>query len=265
MSKCDPSNQRHIDLRSIQNYMITTFSRTKPLHCKLIFLRLLSFAYVFFFLVDKRISRFLSLSGVGREFVSTIYSHPFNPMVATRSYMMLEPISLVADLKWLQIGIVRPIIPKDDMYSVLLHDSGIVPNNTMIAIVNPETMTVCPSHAIGEIWVSSECNVRGIYGNDGVSNANRFEATLNGTDPRNKYMRTGDLGFLWTVQRKTMGVQVSVEEGQCLYVLGRMDEVISQQGIMHFPQDIEETVENCHPDIIPEGRYVLYISKVEYT
>ncbi|KAI8878539.1 acetyl-CoA synthetase-like protein [Backusella circina FSU 941] len=242
MSKCDPSDQRRIDLRSIQNYMITTFSRTKPLHYE-------------------RISRFLSLSGVGREFVSTVYSHPLNPMVSTRSYMMLEPISLVADLKWLQLGIVRPIIPKDDIYSVLLHDSGIVPNNTMIAIVNPETMMVCPSHAIGEIWVSSECNVRGIHGLDSLSHTNKFEATLNGTDPRNKYMRTGDLGFLWTVQRKTMGVQVSVEEGQCLYVLGRMDEVISEQGMMYFPHDIEETVENCHPDIIPDGSYAIKSDK----
>jgi acyl-CoA synthetase (AMP-forming)/AMP-acid ligase II len=118
----------------------------------------------------------------------------------------------------------------------------------MVAIVNPETLSLCPTHVIGEIWVSSDSNVKGLYP---ASNASQFEATIQGADPRIKYMRTGDIGFLWNVQRQAMGG--SVEEGQCLYILGHMGEVIMSKGLLHFAVDIEESVETCHPNIWSEG------------
>ena len=61
------------------------------------------------------------------------------------------------------------------------------------------------------------------------------------------------LDFLWNVQRKSLGVQAPVEEGQCLYVLGRLSEVVTSKGLLHFAVDIEETVENCHQDLLHEG------------
>lgn len=166
--------------------------------------------------------------------------------------MLLEPISLIADFEWLRQGIIRPLSQLDDTsYGVVLHDSGIVPTNTMIAIVNPETQILCPSNVIGEIWVSSDSNVR----NDllGEFPESKFEATIQGGDPRIKYMRTGDVGFLWDVQRKSVGAKTPVEEGQCLYVLGHLSEIISSKGLLHFAIDIEESVENCHQDILFEG------------
>lgn len=173
-------------------------------------------------------------------------------MITTRSYMLLEPISLLADFEWLRQGIVRPLSQLDDTsYGVLLHDSGIVPTNTMVAIVNPETHTLCPSHVIGEIWVSSDSNVCGDL--FGKLDESKLEAIIQGGDPRVKYMRTGDIGFLWNVQRKSPGVQAPVEEGQCLYVLGHLSEIITSKGLLHFAIDIEETVENCHQDILFEG------------
>lgn len=195
-------------------------------------------------------TRFLSLSRVEREAINTIYSHAFNPMITTRSYMLLEPIALIADLEWLRQGIIRPLSQQEDTsYGVLLHDSGIVPTNTMIAIVNPETLTLCPSHVMGEIWVSSDSNIRlDVLGKFGPE---RMEATIAGSDGKVKYMRTGDIGFLWNVQRG--GIQAPVEEGQCLYVLGHLSEVVTSNGLMHFALDIEESVENCHQDILYEG------------
>ncbi|GAA5806760.1 hypothetical protein MFLAVUS_000108 [Mucor flavus] len=163
--------------------------------------------------------------------------------------MLLEPIALIADFEWLRQGIIKPLSQLDDAsYGVVLHDSGIVPTNTMIAIVNPETHTLCPSSVIGEIWVSSDSNISGDM--MGIFDANKLEATIQGRDPRIKYLRTGDVGFL-----KSSGVKAPVEEGQCFYVLGHLSEVISSKGLLHFAIDIEESVENCHQDIF----YVIQI------
>ncbi|ORE02022.1 acetyl-CoA synthetase-like protein [Rhizopus microsporus var. microsporus] len=233
INRINPAEQKQISLQNTQNFMLTVASRTKPRFYE-------------------KISRFLSLSGLERETINSVYSHAYNPMITTRSYMLIEPISLIADFEWLRQGIVRPLSQTDEAYGVLLHDSGIVPTNTMVAIVNPETLSLCPTHVIGEIWVSSDSNVKGLYP---VSNTTQFEATIQGADPRIKYMRTGDVGFLWNVQRQAMSG--SVEEGQCLYILGHMGEMIMSKGLLHFAVDIEESVETCHPNIWSEGCYII--------
>ncbi|KAI8645825.1 hypothetical protein BD408DRAFT_337893 [Parasitella parasitica] len=244
MNRIPPNEQRRISLQNTQNIMLSVSSRTKPKFYE-------------------KISRYLSLSRVEREAINTVYSHPYNPMITTRSFMLLEPISLIADFEWLRQGIIRPLAKGDESsYGVLLQDSGIVPTNTMIAIVNPETLCLCPSHVMGEIWVSSDSNVKGVY-NSSIDYTNIFEATIQGTDPRIKYMRTGDVGFLWNVTRKAMGAQAPGEEGQCLYVLGHIDEIITSKGLLHFAVDIEETVENCHADVLGEGCYAIQVDSKE--
>ncbi|KAI9252635.1 hypothetical protein BY458DRAFT_443701 [Sporodiniella umbellata] len=221
MQRIPPSEQKSITLKATQNFMLTVPCRTKPRYYE-------------------KITRFLALSGLEKESINTVYSHRLNPMITTRSYMMMEPIPLLADIEWLRQGIIRPLVQEE--HGVLLHDSGIVPTNTMVAIVNPETHTICPSHMIGEIWVSSDSNIKGA------------DSVVQGGDTRIKYMRTGDLGFLWDVHRQGTG---QVEEGQCLYVLGSLDEVIMSKGLIHFALDLEETVETFTSNIVTDGCYVV--------
>lgn len=188
-----------------------------------------------------------------KEAINTVYSHVANPMITTRSYMLIEPITLLVDTFWLRKGVVRPLPMEEDAHGLLLHDSGIVPSNTMVAIVNPETGAICPSNTVGEIWVASDCNVKTLVGLSEHAHASKFEATINGGDPRVKYMRTGDLGFLWNVQRRVDQGQPLIEEGQCLFLLGSMNDAIYRNGLLHFALDIELTVERCHPGVAAGG------------
>ena len=55
------------------------------------------------------------------------------------------------------------------------------------------------------------------------------------------FLRTGDLGF--------------VKDGE-LYITGRLKNLLISEGKNHYPHDLERTVENSHPAILPEGSAV---------
>lgn len=235
MNRINVNETRHINLNGVQNLMLANDSRPKPL-------------------LYQHMARYFSRLRLEKEAINTVYSHAANPMVTTRSYMLMEPITLSIDPYWLRQGIVRPLGPEEEHHGILLSDSGIVPSNTMVAIVNPETHMICPSNVVGEIWVCSDSNAKTYHNLDDVAHAQRFEATIAGSDPNVKYMRTGDFGFMWSVRRRVDNrlMPPMLEEGQCLYVLGPVSETIVRNGLMHFPVDVELSMERCHPTI-PSG------------
>jgi len=108
--------------------------------------------------------------------------------------------------------------------------------DTQIRIVDPESLRQCPPDAIGEIWVSGATVVQG-YWNNPTATTETFQAYMADTKA-GPFLRTGDLGF--------------VHDGQ-LFVTGRLKEMILIQGRNHYPQDIEQTVANCHPAIVSGG------------
>ncbi|ORZ24051.1 hypothetical protein BCR42DRAFT_316823 [Absidia repens] len=246
MNRMGPANeQRRLALNNVQNIMMMTEGRPRP---------------IFY----QHLARFFSLHRLEKEALNTTYSHVANPMITTRSYMLVEPITLIADLYWLRRGIIRSLPLEEESKGIVLTDSGIVPSNTMVAIVNPETQTLCPGSIVGEIWVSSECNVKHLLTdgqNGGDAGVGRLEVTLPGTDPRVKYMRTGDLGFLWNVQRRGKAMEPTLEEGQCLYVLGPKCEILERNGLMHFPSDVEASIERCHSAIPANGSIIIQHGK----
>ena len=201
--------------------------------------------------VFQKVRLHFAATGLDRTAINTVYSHVLNPMIASRSYMCIEPIELWLDTKALRRGLVIPTDPDNDPKALLVQDSGMVPVSTQIAIVNPETRMLCNDGEYGEIWVDSEACAKAFYGSKDAFDAERFDGrTLE--DPSVRYVRTGDLGFLHNVSRPIGpgGAQVDM---QVLFVLGNIGETFEINGLSHFPMDIEGSVERCHRNIVTNG------------
>jgi amino acid adenylation domain-containing protein len=98
-----------------------------------------------------------------------------------------------------------------------------------IVIVDPETCMLCSPGTVGEIWVTGPHVAQG-YWNRLQETEMTFRAYVKDTG-EGPFLRTGDLGFLL--------------DG-ALFVTGRRKDVIIIAGRNHYPQDIEQTVEQCH-------------------
>ena len=191
-------------------------------------------------------------TGVDRTSINTIYSHVLNPMISSRSYMSTEPIELWLDTKALRQGLIYPVDPDSDPTALRIQDSGIVPVSTQIAIVNPETSQLCRIGEFGEIWVQSEACARSFYMSKQLFDEERFNGRIQGGDPNQTYIRTGDLGFLHNVTRP-VGANNQLAHMQILFVLGNIGETFEVNGLNHFPVDIENSVEKCHRNITQGG------------
>ncbi len=102
-----------------------------------------------------------------------------------------------------------------------------------VAIVDPESATLCPPAEVGEIWVAGPSVAQG-YWNRPEETAEVFRARLSGRGET--YLRTGDLGFL---------------HGGELFITGRLKDLIIVRGRNLYPQDIEATVEAAHAALRP--------------
>lgn len=194
-------------------------------------------------------------SGMERTAINTIYSHVLNPMVASRSYMSIEPIELFLDTKALRRGLIYPTDPDTDPQALLVQDSGMVPVSTRIAIVNPETQQLCHVGEYGEIWVQSDACAKSFYMSKQAFDEERFNGRILGGDPNVTYVRTGDLGFLHNVTRP-IGPGNQPVEMQILFLLGNIGETFEVNGLSHFAIDIEASIEKSHRNITPNGSVI---------
>lgn len=103
-----------------------------------------------------------------------------------------------------------------------------------IEIVDPDGLSVCPPGRVGEIWVASPSVAAGYWGRE-EQTRQTFEATLAGEGP---FLRTGDLGFLYRNE---------------LFVVGRLKDLIILRGRNLHPEDIEHSLNTCHPDVRTGG------------
>lgn len=112
-----------------------------------------------------------------------------------------------------------------------LVSSGQTFNGHEILIVDPERQTPLPEGRVGEIWARGPSMGRGYWRKLDDSQQVFGGRLENGEGP---FLRTGDLGTLHNNE---------------LFVCGRMKDLIIIRGTNHYPQDIEQTVERCHPAI----------------
>lgn len=94
-----------------------------------------------------------------------------------------------------------------------------------VAIVHPDSLDPLPDGKIGEIWVAGESVTPG-YWNAPEDSGAIFQD--------NGFLRTGDLGFL--------------DQGE-LFVTGRLKDLIIIRGRNYYPQDLEQSVKNCHSSV----------------
>ena len=106
-----------------------------------------------------------------------------------------------------------------------------------IAIVDPATRRRLGPDRVGEIWVAGP-NVAGGYWRNLEASEAVFGARIDG-EAGAGWLRTGDLGFL--------------DAAGELFITGRIKEVVIIRGANHYPQDIEDTVQSCHPALRRHG------------
>ncbi|WP_236734090.1 fatty acyl-AMP ligase [Mycolicibacter kumamotonensis] len=103
-----------------------------------------------------------------------------------------------------------------------------------VIIVDPDTRLRCGPDEVGEIWVSGPSVAAGYWGRP-EETEHAFHARLADTG-EGPYLRTGDLGFF---------------RGSELFVTGRCKDLMTIGGCSHYPNDIEMTVQDCHPALLP--------------
>lgn len=242
--------------------------------------------------VNQAIERRFAQSRLEKTVINAMFGHMINPMVTTRSYMNIEPVRLHLSLKALRRGVVQITNEQDDPTGIWVEDSGIPICGTTVAIVNPETREICLSREIGEIWVSSDANVQSFqssreHGGRTLSNTppfgmetsrppingtdasisepaspsdvnSRYNVTIAGGDTRISYVRTGEVGFLWNYSKESFN---GGKPTSLLFVLGSIGETFEVNGLMHFPKDIEATIERSHPNVAPNGSIVFQVDQ----
>ncbi len=128
--------------------------------------------------------------------------------------------------------VVEAKAPGDDVRTLV--GCGRTCHDTRVIIVDPESCIQCSPDTVGEIWVSGTTVADG-YWNRPEETEETFHARLADTD-EGPFLRTGDLGF--------------VKHG-FVFVTGRIKDMIIVDGLNHYPQDIEHTVERSHSAIRP--------------
>ena len=192
------------------------------------------------------------------RFTATFAPHGFDSKSLQPAYGMAEatllisanrrgtgPTSRKVDRDALQRN--RIITPARERDSQILVGCGRQLTGEQLAIVDPETRTLLGPGLVGEVWVGGPHIAEGYWRKPEVTSAVLRAQLASGGDQY--WLRTGDLGF--------------VDEGGELYITGRIKDLIIIRGINHYPQDIEETVQNCHVALRRHGGVVFSVPDQE--
>ncbi len=113
---------------------------------------------------------------------------------------------------------------------------GRVPPGVSVEVVDPETWRRAGAGRVGEVWVAGGGVASGYWRRPEESRAAFAAALAGGSGER--YLRTGDLGFL---------------RGGELYLCGRLKDLIVLRGRNLHPQEIETASAGSSPDLAPHA------------
>jgi acyl-CoA synthetase (AMP-forming)/AMP-acid ligase II len=175
------------------------------------------------------------------RFASTFAPYGFDPNSVHPAYGMAEATLLISSGKRGSGSVIRTVsrdalqrhkvvFPADGEDGYLIVGCGRTLPGERLAIVDPESRQRLAACSIGEIWVAGPHVAQGYWGNPEATNST-FKAVISGDDT-GCWLRTGDLGFL--------------DDSGELFITGRIKELIIVRGVNHYPQDIENTVQDCH-------------------
>jgi acyl-CoA synthetase (AMP-forming)/AMP-acid ligase II len=106
-----------------------------------------------------------------------------------------------------------------------------------VVIADPHDRSRRRPAQIGEVWIAGDNVARG-YWHLPEDSERTFRARLAGEPQAGPFLRTGDIGFL--------------EDGD-LFITGRYKDLIIMAGSNHYPQDVEQTVEEGDLGVSPGG------------
>jgi len=112
-----------------------------------------------------------------------------------------------------------------------LANCGIPKPDMELLIVDAVKKTSCQQNIVGEIWIKGPSVAQGYWQRPQESSETFDNYLASGEGP---YLSTGDLGFMRDNE---------------LYFTGRLKDLIIIRGENHYPQDIEWSVDKCHPKL----------------
>ncbi|HEU5348367.1 MAG TPA: fatty acyl-AMP ligase, partial [Ktedonobacterales bacterium] len=181
-----------------------------------------------------RFSDIFGSCGFRREAFYPCYGLAESVVMVSGGKRLSQPVVRAFDAASLEYHQVAPAT--DPATARMLVGCGQTRLDQKIVIVNPDTMAPCAANEVGEIWVAGPSVAKG-YWNQPELTQHAFEARLSGSG-EGPFLRTGDLGFLGDND---------------LFVTGRIKDLIIIRGRNYYPQDIELTVEQCHPAVRRDG------------
>lgn len=151
-------------------------------------------------------------------------------LIVTGGPAKLPPIVYSFDARALDARKVKRTEPNDPDSRDLVGCGQLLPDERVL-IVDTQTNEVLPEGRIGEIWIQSPSVGQGYWEKPNESKETFGAFTRDGDGP---FLRSGDLGFFYSDQ---------------LFVAGRVKDLIIVRGVNRYPQDIEQTIEECHESI----------------
>ncbi len=173
-----------------------------------------------------------AVSGFRSSAFVPCYGLAENTLWVSGTIEQTEPTLLHLDARQLREHRVVPVSSEEPGSTLV--GCGRVVRNHHVLIVDPDTLLQCQPDRVGEVWVSGPSVAQGYWQNQKHSQQ-AFDAYLADTN-QGPFLRTGDLGFM--------------HDGQ-VFITGRLKDLLIIAGRNFYPQDIERSIEACHPDIRP--------------